>query len=84
MAGTSVRDIARRARIRVSTLYHHFASKDALYQEVQERVHGQVRELVVSALGQGLDLRETTRAAVGALFDLFRSNRVALRTLGLE
>ena len=47
-------------------------------------MHGQVRELVVSALGQGLDLRETTRAAVGALFDLFRSNRVALRTLGLE
>jgi AcrR family transcriptional regulator len=79
MAGTSVRDIARRARIRVSTLYHHFASKDALYREVQDRVHGQVRELVVSALGQGLDLRETTRAAVGALFDLFSSNRAFMQ-----
>jgi len=75
LAGTSVRDIARQARIRVSTLYHYFPSKEALYQEVQERVHGQVRELVVSVLGQGLDLRETTRAAVGALFDLFLSNR---------
>lgn len=79
LAGTSVRDIARRARIRVSTLYHHFASKDALYLEVQERVHARVRELVVSALGQGLDLRETTRAAVGALFDLFRSNRAFMQ-----
>jgi AcrR family transcriptional regulator len=41
---------------------------------VQERVHGQVRELVVSALGQGKDLRETTRDAVGKLFDLFLAN----------
>jgi len=81
LAGTSVRDIARQARIRVSTLYHYFRSKEALYQEVQERVHGQVRELVVSALGQGLDLRETTRRAIGALFDLFVANR-ALMQLG--
>jgi len=79
LAGTSVRDIARQARIRVSTLYHYFRSKEALYQEVQERVHGQVRALVVSALGQGRDLRETTRAAVGALFDLFLSNRALLQ-----
>jgi TetR/AcrR family transcriptional regulator len=81
LAGTSVRDIARQARIRVSTLYHYFRSKDALYQEVQERVHGQVREIVVSALGQGHDLRETSRAAIGALFDLFLANR-ALMQLG--
>ncbi len=74
LAGTSVRDIARHARIRVSSLYHYFPSKEALYGAVQERVHGQVRELVVSALGQGLDLRETTRAAVGRLFDLFLAN----------
>jgi hypothetical protein len=33
-----------------------------------------VRELVVSALGRGQDLRETTRAAVGMLFDLFLAN----------
>ena len=74
LAGTSVRDIARIARIRVSSLYHYFPSKEALYGEVQERVHGQVRELVVSALGQSKDLRETTRDAVGKLFDLFLAN----------
>ena len=47
LAGTSVRDIAKRARIRVSTLYHYYPSKEALYHAVQERVHEQVRELVL-------------------------------------
>lgn len=79
LAGTSVRDIARQARIRVSTLYHYFESKEALYREVQERAHAQIRDLVVTTLGQGLDLRETTRAAVGALFDFYLANRSYLQ-----
>lgn len=75
LAGTSVRDIAREARIRVSTLYHYFESKESLYREVQDRVHAQVRAIVLAALGSGGDLRETTTTAIGALFDLFLANR---------
>jgi AcrR family transcriptional regulator len=75
LAGTSVRDIAKQARIRVSTLYHYFPSKEALYEEVQQRVHAQVREIVVQALGESGDLRTTTRKALGDLFDLFLENR---------
>jgi AcrR family transcriptional regulator len=75
LAGTSVRDIARLARIRVSTLYHYYPSKEALYRAVQERVHGQIRELVVAALGRGRDFRETTAAAVRELFEFFLRNR---------
>lgn len=75
LAGTSVRDIARQARIRVSTLYHYYPSKEALYQEVQERVHGQVRDLVVMGLGSGLDFRDTVRRVMGDLFDLLLANR---------
>lgn len=75
LAGTSVRDIARQARIRVSTLYHYYPSKEALYQEVQERVHGQVRELVVTGLGSGLDFQDTVRRVIGDLFDLLLTNR---------
>jgi hypothetical protein len=38
---------SRSARaFRVSTLYHYYPSKEALYHAVQERVHGQVAELV--------------------------------------
>jgi AcrR family transcriptional regulator len=75
LAGTSVRDIAKQARIRVSTLYHYFPSKEALYHAVQERVHGQVRELVVAALGRGRDFRETAATAIAELFDFFLRNR---------
>ena len=79
LAGTSVRDIARRARIRVSTLYHYFPSKEALYHAVQERVHAQVRELVLTTLGRGLDLKDNTATAIRALFDFFLRNPAYVR-----
>ena len=79
LSGTSVRDIAKRARIRVSTLYHYYPSKEALYRAVQERVHQQVRELVVTTLGRGRDFRETVATAIRELFDFFLRNRAYVR-----
>jgi AcrR family transcriptional regulator len=79
LAGTSVRDIAKQARIRVSTLYHYFTSKEALYHAVQERVHAQVRELVITALGRGRDFRETAATAIREMFDFFLRNRAYVR-----
>jgi len=79
LAGASVRGIAHKARIRVSTLYHYFESKEALYHEVQSHVQEQIRELVVSALGRDLDFRDLTREVVGGLFDLFCEQRAYLQ-----
>jgi len=78
LAGASVRDIARRSRIRVSTLYHYFPSKAALYDEVQEHVHGRVRALVMEALGRSPDLRQAAREVVGVVFDFFLQHRAFL------
>jgi AcrR family transcriptional regulator len=75
LAGASVRDIARRARIRVSSLYHYFPSKEALYEEVQERAHAQIREIMLSVVAKDLDLRATAREGIGRLFDFFVANR---------
>ncbi|MFN8544342.1 MAG: TetR/AcrR family transcriptional regulator [Candidatus Binatia bacterium] len=75
LAGASVRDIARQARIRVSTLYHYFPSKEALYREVQERAHDEIRERMLSVLGEGSDLRATASAAIGGAFDFYLANR---------
>ena len=79
LAGTSVRDIAKQARIRVSTLYHYYTSKEALYHAVQERVHAQVRDLVMTTLGRGREFRETTATAIRELFDFFLRNRAYVR-----
>jgi AcrR family transcriptional regulator len=79
LAGTSVRDIARQARIRVSTLYHYYPSKEALYHAVQERVHTQVRDLVIAELGRGRDFKETAATAIRELFDFFLRNRAYVR-----
>jgi AcrR family transcriptional regulator len=73
-AGSSVRDIARHARIRVSTLYHYFPSKEALYQEVQARADTHIRAIMLEVMALRLDLRATTREALGRLFDFFLAN----------
>jgi len=74
-AGTSVRDIARKARIRVSSLYHYFPSKESLYHEVAEKALEEWRELILSVIGkQHDDLRAKGRESVGKLFDFFVAN----------
>lgn len=75
LSGSSVRDIARHARLRVSSLYHYFPSKEALYREVQERWIEDIRNLVMSILSRGLDLRESSREMIGQLFDYFLAHR---------
>jgi AcrR family transcriptional regulator len=79
LAGSSVRDIAAGASIRVSTLYHYFPSKDALYREVQERVHEELHAIAVEEMGRGLAIADLTRAIVGRTFDYFLENRACLQ-----
>jgi AcrR family transcriptional regulator len=72
---TSVRDVARRAHVRVSTLYHHFRSKEAMYAEVFRRHEEAVRAIVVSCLDQNLDFPDMVRAIVERLFDYYATHR---------
>jgi AcrR family transcriptional regulator len=72
---TSVRDIAERARIRVSTLYHYFRSKDDMYAEVQRRVDTAVRDIVVSCLDEDLEFRDFVRQLIERLFDFLLAHR---------
>ena len=81
--GCSMRDVARKARIRVSSLYHYFPSKEALFQEILGTMAEELRELVLSVMGKGLDLRELTRESTGKFFDFFLANPAYVR-LGLH
>jgi AcrR family transcriptional regulator len=46
-AATSVEDVARQARVTTGALYHHFATKTALFEAVFEQLHDEL--LVASA-----------------------------------
>ncbi len=72
---TSVRDIARRAHVRVSTLYHHFRSKEQMYAEVFRRREEAVRAIVVSCLDQDLEFSDMVRTIVERLFDYYATHR---------
>lgn len=66
-SATSVRDIARRSRIEASALYYHFASKEALLEEVLDRsilnVATEVRQ-ALDALPPGTQPRERFHVAI--------------------
>ena len=68
-AGTSIRAIAKRARVEPSALYYHFPSKEALLDAVLDesilRVHDAVRQ-AVAALPADAKPRERILAAIAA------------------
>jgi AcrR family transcriptional regulator len=80
---TSMRDIAKSARIRVATLYHHFSSKDELYHEVLEREQAKLRELMNSVLAEEADFPRQIERMVTLAFDYHRKNP-SLAKLGLR
>lgn len=67
-AGSSLDDIAARARVTKGALYHHFANKaallEAVYVELEEEIATKVRTATASAGGHAM-------ARVGAALDAF-------------
>src|SRR5690348_5322009 len=78
-AGASMRDIAKRARIRVSSLYHYFPSKEALYAAVLARLQDEMRDVTFGVMSKGHDLRGMAREVIGRLFDFLLANRAYVR-----
>jgi AcrR family transcriptional regulator len=66
-AATSVEDLAREARVTTGALYHHFATKTALFETVFEQVHTQLLARSADAAAQAPD----EIAALGVGFEAF-------------
>jgi AcrR family transcriptional regulator len=67
--GTSIRDIATRAKVEPSALYYHFSSKEALLEEVLDRsIAVLMRDVrgAIAALPPEADPRERIQAAIAA------------------
>jgi AcrR family transcriptional regulator len=62
--GTSMADLAQAVGITKSSLYHHFASKQALLSEIIELTVNRVMPLVQEVADRDLPVRERVRMAV--------------------
>ena len=67
--GVGMRDVAVAAGLSKSTLFHHFATKAALYGEVVGRVVSRVAERIEPALASGGSPAERLERVSDALVD---------------
>jgi AcrR family transcriptional regulator len=68
-AATSVEDIAREARVTTGALYHHFATKTALFESVFEQVHVGMLEASATAAAGAPDEVESLARGFEAFLD---------------
>jgi AcrR family transcriptional regulator len=80
-AGVGLREVAEAAGLGKSSLFHHFATKAALYGAVIDRVIGRIDLRMRRALEAGADAREQLSAAVIALIDTLAEDPPAARLL---
>jgi AcrR family transcriptional regulator len=85
-AGVSMADIAHKAGLQKSSLFHHFPTKDRLYREVLDGVLNEIAESVHAALaspGEGFVARldAASVAAARSLGDDATRARIVMREL---
>jgi len=80
-AGVGLREVADAAGLGKSSLFHHFATKAALYGAVLDRVIERIDQRMRRALESGSDPREQISTAVVALIDTLAEDPPAARLL---
>jgi len=74
-AGTSTREIARRAGVPFGALHYHWGSKKELWEAVFQRVTDRARETLLATFRPGGSLGELIDNLVDAFFDFFVAHR---------
>jgi AcrR family transcriptional regulator len=78
-AGTSTREIARRARVPFGGLHYHWGSKKLLWDAVFRRLADRTRETIIGNFTPGGSLGALLDGLVDAFLDFFASHRTVVR-----
>lgn len=78
-AGTSTREIARRAGVPFGTLHYHWGSKQQLWEAVFQRLADRTRATILAGVAPGRDLGELVDSLVDSFLEFFTRNRSLAR-----
>jgi len=78
-AGTSTREIARRARVPFGALHYHWGSKKQLWEAVFRRLADRTRDTIIRNFEPGRTLGDVLDNLVDAFLDFFASHRTVVR-----
>ncbi|GGM54276.1 TetR family transcriptional regulator [Longimycelium tulufanense] len=68
--GTSLDEIAHRARVTKGALYHHFANKQALFEAAYQAVEADVVDRLAEVMRVPTDLWDAMKAGIAAFFEV--------------
>jgi AcrR family transcriptional regulator len=78
LESTTMREIAKAAKVALGSAYHYFPSKEAIVAEYYQEIQRAHRERVVQDLPKAKNLRERLALAFHSHTDLIRQDRLVL------
>jgi AcrR family transcriptional regulator len=78
-AGTSTREIARRAGVPFGALHYHWGSKKQLWEAVFRRLADRTRDTIIRNFAPGRTLGDVIDNLVDAFLDFFAAHRTVVR-----
>jgi AcrR family transcriptional regulator len=78
-AGTSTREIARRAGVPFGALHYHWGTKKHLWDAVFRRLADRTRDTIIRSFNPGSTLGEILDNLVDAFLDFFATHRTVVR-----
>ncbi len=82
-AGTSMDDIAERVGIKKASLYHHFPSKQDIYNELIDRTFNEIIDIFQMSFSSG-DIVRDSKKFIRRIMDFISQNDVYVRILVRE
>lgn len=82
--GTSMRDIAAEAELAAASIYNHYPSKEAIFQEVMERFHPYREIIAALSAATGDSVESLVHSAVSGIMQVMAERRDVVNLIFIE